>query len=68
MVNPLARVNMKNNLKDQDQVCNDTSNVVANLDSKESNLIQRIIKSDIKSTKSRVISLDEAVERIKNSR
>lgn len=65
MVNPLARVNMKNNLKDQDQVCNDTSNMVVNLDTKESELIQRIIKSE---TKSRVISLDEAVEKIKNSR
>lgn len=65
MVNPLARVNMKNNLKDKDQVCNDTSSVVINLDSKESELIQRIIKND---TKSRVISLDEAVEKIKNSR
>lgn len=65
MVNPLARVNMKNNLKDQDKVCNDTSNMVVNLDTKESELIQRIIKSE---TKSRVISLDEAVEKIKNSR
>ena len=65
MVNPLARVNMKNNLKDQDQVCNNTNNMVVNLDSKESELIQRIIKSD---TKSRIISLDEAVEKIKNSR
>lgn len=65
MVNPLARLNMINNLKDKDQVCNDTSNVVINLDSKESELIQRIIKND---TKSRIISLDEAVEKIKNSR
>ena len=65
MVNPLAKLNMKNNLKDKDQVCNDTRNVVVNLDSKESELIQRIIRND---TKSRVVSLDEAVERIKNSR
>ncbi len=66
MVNPLARINMKKNLKDQDQIVIETTiNTVLNLDSKESDLIQRIIKND---TKSKVISLDEAVERIKNSR
>ena len=65
MVNPLARINMKKNLKDQDQIFIETNNTVLNLDSKESDLIQRIIKND---TKSKVISLDEAVERIKNSR
>lgn len=67
MVNPLARKMMKNNLNDKDfQITTDYNNSNYNLDTKESDLIQKIIQGNNKT--SRTITLDEAVERIKKGR
>ncbi len=67
MVNPLARKMMKNNLNNKDyQDAPDYSSGNYNLDSKENDLIQKIIQGNNKT--SRIITLDEAAERIKNGR
>lgn len=68
MVNPLARANMKRYLKDSDSFQTSRDESVKNLDSNESKLIQRIIQGDgkVASNTSRTLTLDEAVERIKN--
>lgn len=76
MVNPLARQNMKSYLKKEDIRVNypDNNGVNSNysnsqnnlnLDSKEHELIQNIIKSERKTNN---ISLDELVLRIKENR
>lgn len=70
MVNPLARANMKRYLKDSDSYQNCRDESIKNLDSNESRLIQRIIQGEGKvvTNTSRTLTLDEAVERIKNRR
>lgn len=67
MVNPLARKNMKRYLKDDDKDYSYESSNTYNLDSNESVLIQKIIQGNGKSS-SKTITLDEAVQRMKNGR
>lgn len=67
MVNPLARANMKNYLKDREYENTIKVDPVKNLDSNESNLIKRIIQGEkVTQNTAKVLTLDEAVERIKN--
>lgn len=72
MVNPLARVIMERNLKAQPIISSRVVNDGNNLDNKERETILGIIKGEREVveglTKNTAITLDEAVNRIKNNR